>query len=89
MEAHADSIDKTGTDYGRGQYSTQAVERAQLKKDVTDLQDTVRELAPVLNEVKVNVRWLMANAGAPDAVTAAQMPHPRPRTLRTRDRVER
>ncbi len=84
VETHADTIDKTGTDYGRSQYSTQSVERAQIKKDVADLQDTIRELAPVLNEVKVNVRWLMANAGAPDAVTTAQTPHPRPRDLRRR-----
>ena len=91
VEAHADSIDKTGTDYGRSQYSTQSVERAQLKKEVAELQDLTRELAPAVTEIKANVRWLMANAGAPDAVSAAQA-NPRLRPLqrpRTRVRVPR
>ncbi len=89
VETHADTIDKTGTDYGRSQYSTQSVERAQMKKDVADLQDTLRTLAPALEEVKIDVRWIKANLGAPDAVTAAQMPRLRPRALHTRERVER
>lgn len=83
VKATVSSINDGGTRYGRDQYAPMNVERQQIKKDVADLQDLTREIIPTLADIKANVRWLMANAGAPDAVSAAQA-NPRPRVPRAR-----
>ena len=67
LKAEIENIQKSGTDYGRSAYSTQSVERQQVKKDLADVQSSVATLIPTVTEIAANVRWLMHAQGADTA----------------------
>ena len=86
LETNIENIQKSGTDYGRSAYSTQNVERQQMKKDLVDMQTSLGSLIPAVTEISANVRWLMHAQGAdmPNTGTAPILHHnpQRPQLLR-------
>ena len=80
IDEHVTNVDKSGTDYGRSAYSTQAVERADLKKQVEKQEVLLDEMVPALTRIDANVTWLMQAASGGSSRQAASGPIFKPKT---------